>query len=253
MSACSKAIIMRWESERLAVSSGRFSLNMCLARASSSRPFCSAAAPHAVPAPSSLTRSISGALASACARHGLWLRALLEAGYQLGWRVSELLSMRVEQVDLAERILRPDTSKNGEPREAVMPGDLYELIRACVTGKAPGDYVFTRPNGKPIGDFRGAWATVTAAAGVPDLLFHDLRRSAVRNMDRRGISQHVAMKISGHKTPSVYKRYRIVDGRDLREAAIRMEQPLPGQSWGRVAQKTAPTDAPVTTASLAVN
>ena len=127
------------------------------------------------------------ALAAACQKHGLWLRSLLEAGYQLGWRISELLSMRVAQIDLAECAMRLDTSKNGESREAVMPMVLYELIRASVAGKAATDHVFTR-NGKPVGDFRVAWRTVTTEAGLPRLLFHDLRRSAVRNMDRRGIS-----------------------------------------------------------------
>jgi hypothetical protein len=55
---------------------------------------------------------------------------------------------RIRQVNLAEHTLRLDTSKNGEPREAVMPSGLYALIRACVTGKRPEDHVFTRPDGK---------------------------------------------------------------------------------------------------------
>ena len=59
-------------------------------------------------------------------------------------------------------------------------------------------------------------------AGLADLHFHDLRRSAIRNMERAGIPRSVAMSISGHRTESVYKRYDIVADADLKIAAKKM-------------------------------
>lgn len=66
-------------------------------------------------------------------------------------------------------------------------------------------------------------------AGLAGLRFHDLRRSAVRNMERAGVPRSIAMKISGHKTEAIYRRYDIVSERDLREAAQKMERYLAGK------------------------
>ena len=69
--------------------------------------------------------------------------------------------------------------------------------------------------GKPIKSFRGSWQTACRKAGVPGRLVHDLRRTAVRNLERAGVPRSVAMKLTGHKTESVYRRYAIVSESDL--------------------------------------
>jgi integrase len=93
-------------------------------------------------------------------------------------------------------------------------------------GVAISGWVFHR-RGEPIVDFRDDRATACTAAKVPGLLFHDLRRSAVRNMMKSGkVDQAVAMKISGHKTDSIFRRYRVVDEDDIERALTATQESI---------------------------
>jgi len=78
-------------------------------------------------------------------------------------------------------------------------------------------YIFHR-NGKQMGEFRKVWRRASAEAGVSGKLFHDFRRSAVRNMVRAGINPDIARQISGHKTAAIFSGYNIIDEADLRRA-----------------------------------
>jgi len=165
------------------------------------------------------------ALAQAAGAVGLWLRTLLEVAYLYGWRLSELLNLKVRQVDLLGRTLRlqSGTTKNGDGRIVVMTDHVHQLLTQSVSDKKPDDFVFTRDKGRPVREFRGTWTFIRNQAGKPNLLFHDLRRTAVRNMVRAGVPERVAMQISGHKTRQIFDRYHIVSENDLREAAHKLE------------------------------
>lgn len=156
----------------------------------------------------------------------LWLRAMLATGYTFGFRKGELLELRVSQVDLLHRTitLNPGSTKNDEGRTVVMTAEVLALITMCVQGKQADQFVFTRTQKSGgILDFRRAWELLTTKAGLSGLLFHDLRRSAVRNAVRRGVSESVAMKISGHRSRSVFERYNVTALSDLERAARLIE------------------------------
>lgn len=153
----------------------------------------------------------------------LWLRGALAVDYAYGLRRRELLDLRVFQIDLADGIIRldDDDTKNGCGRAIAMTPEVRTLLAACCEGKKPDAYAFSRDacGTDPIKDFRVSWRRLFEAARLPLKLFHDNRRSAIRNMVRSGVDTTVAMKISGHKCDSVFRRYRIMDESDLHLAA----------------------------------
>ena len=71
--------------------------------------------------------------------------------------------------------------------------------------------------------FDKAWRLARVAAGCPGRIPHDFRRTAVRNLEQAGVPRSVAMKLTGHKTESVYRRYAIVSPGDLRSAARQLD------------------------------
>jgi integrase len=166
------------------------------------------------------------------------LRPPIEFAYVTGWRVpSEVLTLEWRQVDFSagEVRLDPETTKNRDGRVFPMTDDLARLLRAQQVEhdrlRKAGQivpWVFVRLVAKGRGGpkeprritaFTKAWQQACRAAGCPGRIPHDLRRTAVRNMVRRGVPERVAMQLAGHKTRSVFDRYNIVSPGDLRTAA----------------------------------
>ncbi|MBA3887433.1 MAG: tyrosine-type recombinase/integrase [Acidobacteria bacterium] len=160
------------------------------------------------------------------------LRPLVTFAYLTGWRLTEILTLEWRQVDWTGRIVRldPGTTKSGEGRtfpftaalETVLKGQKAEHDALKQAGQIV-PLVFHRA-GAPIRTFRGAWRSACRRAGVPGRIFHDFRRTAVRNLERDGVSRSAAMAMVGHKTEAIYRRYAIVDAGALREAAAKIDR-----------------------------
>ena len=153
-----------------------------------------------------------------------------------GWWRSEVMSLQLSQIDLDAGTLRlePGTTKNHEGRVVYMTPELKALVGAQIQrvkqlsrklGRVlPQLFVHLRGcyKGQPVHDFRKAWSHACDKVGLVGMLRHDFRRSAVRNMERAGVPRSVAMKISGHKTESIYRRYAIVSESDIQDATRRL-------------------------------
>jgi integrase len=165
-----------------------------------------------------------------------YLKGFVTFAYKTGWRASEIEGLTWAQVDLANGIVRLEAgeTKNDAGRTVYLDKELLgifqqqEKARKKRTTITP--YVFTNEAGNgPVKDFRKSWVSACKNAKIGKKLFHDFRRSAVRNMVRAGIPERVAMMVSGHKTRSVFDRYNIVSDTDLRLASQKTETYLRAQ------------------------
>ncbi len=154
------------------------------------------------------------------------VQLLFVLAFHVGCRRGELLKLEWAQVDLERRELRlkRSTTKNRTPRTLPFYGDMEVYLIECWNKRHDnGGLLFVEENGAALGEFRKTWASACQAAGVGPLLFHDLRRTAVRNMMDAGIPQSHAMYISGHKTDSIFRRYDIVSDDRLAVASAKMQ------------------------------
>ncbi len=192
-----------------------------------------------------------------------YVQPLLQVGYYTGMRLSEILNLRWSSVDLKDKMIRlsaaetkTDSARN-IPMIDGLPA-LFESLRRTSWGKTagPNDRVFTN-NGAPIASFIKAWRKACVKAAIPvikngvsivshfdgakyeGLVFHALRRSAIRNMIRAGVDRVVAKRISGHATDEVFERYNIVDDADLQDAATKTGASLRNQKDALPASKLA--------------
>jgi integrase len=159
------------------------------------------------------------------------LRPVVRFAAFTGWRKAECLSLTWAQVDFDAGEVRLWTSKNDEgrsfPFHALPPlrallEEQRERTRAVEreTGRIV-THVFHR-KGEPIRTMQKAWDGACDRAGLAGWLFHDLRRTAVRGLERAGVPRSIAMKLTGHKTEAVYRRYAIADATALAEGVEKL-------------------------------
>jgi integrase len=148
-------------------------------------------------------------------------------GYYTGMRSGEILNLRWDQVDLKEGklLLSSQQTKNKRPRLFYLD---MELSKWLIMAKEIRDRLYPycpwvcSRDGQRLKSFRRSWKTALKRIGLEGMLFHDFRRTVVRDMVRAGVPENDAMRISGHRTRSVFDRYNIGNEEDLKVAAMKL-------------------------------
>ncbi len=177
-----------------------------------------------------------------------YARPVVTFAYITGWRLkSEILPLTWREIDFRAGTVRlePGTTKNREGRTFIMTPGLRATLEEQRehTDRLQREqgriipWVFHR-DGEHINGFRRAWRTACRKAGVPGRVPHDFRRTAVRNLERAGVPRSVAMKMIGHKTEAIYRRYAIVDEAMMREGSEKLARFEQGKDLGKVAVST---------------
>lgn len=159
---------------------------------------------------------------AACQDDETWLKTFLTMAFTWGYRLRELLSLQVARVNLRDRTvyLPPRSTKNKQPRTIPISDREVPLLEACIAGKAPQDFVFTRSDGTHVRDIRHPWERIvgTAEAGHAEFSLtgtetwfpaipHDLRRTAISRMLSGGMPPESVRTIVGHLSPEMTQRY----------------------------------------------
>jgi integrase len=113
-------------------------------------------------------------------------------------------------------------TKNKKPLTLPLTGALLELVARRWVARVPECPLVFHREGRRVVRFDAAWKAACEAVGLPGLLFHDLRRSGARNYRKAGVDEDVIQRIGGWKTTSMFKRYNVVDERDLADAGARL-------------------------------
>ncbi len=115
-------------------------------------------------------------------------------------RLSEIVSLRWENIDLDRSIATLPDTKNGDVRLVPLSRTAIQLLRPM---KMDSGQVFAiTPHAVSV-----AFARATKRAGLSNLRFHDLRHESISRLFEKGLNTMEVASVSGHRTMSMLKRY----------------------------------------------
>ena len=166
------------------------------------------------------------------------LRPVLLTAYQLGQRFSEIVGLTWDRVDIKRGFiaLRTQDTKTKDARQVPMTPDVRLALQKLAKVRSLATrHVFTY-KGEPLKRISRSFRTALKEAGIIDFRFHDLRHCASTNLRRAGVDTATAMKIVGHKSEKMWKRYNAIEERDLTQAAQKVHKYLQENTPGTLGE-----------------
>jgi integrase len=174
-------------------------------------------------------------------------RDFISALYHTGVRRTQMAKLEWRDINWTEKAVnfRGETTKNGEPHTIPLAGEFGEAIEGARRARRLDcRYVFHvagRPlcyvDGSLSQECRAAWQAALDSCGLSDRILHDFRRSAAHHLAKSGADEQLAMRITGHKTPGMYRRYNIIDQESIANAMRRRDAHLEAQPTERKVEK----------------
>ena len=166
------------------------------------------------------------------------LRPVLLTAYQLGQRFSEIVGLTWDRVDVKRGFirLRSHDTKTKTSRQVPITPDVKMTLQQLARRRSLAiKHVFTY-RGRPLQRVSRSFKTALAEADITDFRFHDLRHCASTNLRRAGVDTATAMKIVGHKSEKMWKRYNAIEERDLTQAAQKVHRYLQENTPGTLSE-----------------
>jgi integrase len=150
------------------------------------------------------------------------LRRLLTVAYEVGPRKGELLNLEWFDVDMRRRDFTLRRTKNGEVRLVPMTPAVHQVFNELWKERRLDTKRVFLYNDKPVQRIGTAFKAACRRAGITNLRIHDSRHTASTNLRRAGVDTATAMKIVGHKSDRMHRRYNTIEPQDLHQAAAKL-------------------------------
>ncbi len=154
------------------------------------------------------------------------LKPIVLIAAHTGMRQDNILSLTWQQVDLKNRIITLEHTKNGERLGIPMNETVKNLLSGLSKVRHITGYVFHTSTGTKInGSKAGKWfREACKKAGITDFRFHDLRHHFASMLVQNGVDLYKVQKLLGHKTGDMTRRYAHLAPKNLENSVAILDQ-----------------------------